>query len=174
MYPLNVLHFHVTVCAILTAFVCWHYHTIYMLDMIPPFLLTSVTWPRPFQPFPRVMGGGGVHTWQSQVFRVHCKAHSHAVCKDKEALFYAQVHRSGAQLCFRIWQQRRQCTEKQQWSAPAVSKRSNKQLRLQIQEKWPLLQRTVLRRQIQEWWPLASEDRAHGRKHWQSSRATTE
>ena len=38
--------------------------------------------------------------------------------------------------------ERYQCTEDRQWPASKLSKRSNKQLRLQIQEKWPLLRQT--------------------------------
>ena len=38
--------------------------------------------------------------------------------------------------------ERYQCTEERQGPASKLSKRSNKQLRLQIQEKWLLLQQT--------------------------------
>ena len=82
----NIPNFHGTLCAVLIAFIYQLYGTVNMLDEIPPFWRTS------FAP--------------CQVFCAECKARSYALCKDKEALLYVKVHRSGAQLRFQIRQQR--------------------------------------------------------------------
>ena len=60
-------------------------------------------WPGPFS---HPLGEGKGSTHGKAKFGVDCKASSYALCKDKEALCYTKVHRSGAQLCFQIRQQR--------------------------------------------------------------------
>ena len=63
------------------------------------------------------------HARRNHIFVVDCNAHSYALCKDKVALFYAQVHMSGAQLRFPIRKQKGAIVEKKQQAAQTSDSR---------------------------------------------------